>query len=110
MIEESFKKEDRFIAKVFASIILFAVAIFGIAHFDKPMSTGESVWGTVVSVAGTATGYRNLTATTSANVRLDNGKAIYTEIYGASSGNRIEFRISKTRFLRRVSYHAIPRP
>lgn len=96
--------------KMAAAILIAAGSIFAVAHFDNPMSTGETIWGTVISIAPTPTGYRSLAATTSANVRLDNGKSIYMEIYGVSAGNRVKFTVRKTKILRRVSYYAVRSP
>jgi hypothetical protein len=107
MTDTPFEKADKFFIRAVASILLVAGSIFGVANFDKPMSTGESVWGTVVSIASVPTGYRHLTGKTKANIRLDNGSSLQAEISGASEGMRVEFRVTKTRVLGRVAYHAV---
>jgi hypothetical protein len=108
MIEETFRKADAYFKRMVVFIFLGVGVIYGVRYIDEPVTSGETIWGEVISTAPTPTGYRHLTATTRANILLDNGKSIYTEIGGATPGQRVEFKITRTRVSRRESYKWVP--
>ncbi|MEM9257231.1 MAG: hypothetical protein AAGA91_17445 [Pseudomonadota bacterium] len=105
---EDFGKADSFFRKFVFWLLVAAALVFGFAELNTPLKQANSVWGEVVSSAGAPTGYRQLAATTVANVRLDNGRSINVTVPTATPGKRLEFYVYKTRFTRHETYRVAP--
>lgn len=99
-----FDDADKLIKKLLFRGSLIILLLGSILYVDRPVYTGTTLNGLVVSVAGETTGYKSLSTTVKANIKLENGDVTYKIIQGAHIGKSVTIRVYKRRISGIVHY------
>jgi hypothetical protein len=102
-MEDVFAAADNQIKKIAVRTIIVIAIVLGALYLDRPIYSG-SIKGHIVSTAISQDAYKSVTATTKANIELENGATIYKDIRGAKTGDSVNVSVYKRRVTGVVSY------